>query len=154
MAAIMKSCVDRVFARGFAYESHNGVVRGLLSGKKAVLITISGARLQLLVNSGRWNAVQVLQDTHFLRSSGFDPLDHLHFGEVVPDLPKPSPRSTWRRRGFAHDGISPWAKSSRKAEAGRKGSASGSITVDRRHKRIIGIPGCAAAKEGCAIGIA
>lgn len=43
MPAMMKGYIDRIFARGFAYESHNGVVRGLLSGKKAVLITISGA---------------------------------------------------------------------------------------------------------------
>jgi NAD(P)H dehydrogenase (quinone) len=60
MPAIMKGYIDRVFARGFAYESRNGVVRGLLSG----------APLPLLVQSGNWNAVQVLQDTHILRSTG------------------------------------------------------------------------------------
>lgn len=42
MPAIMKGYIDRVFARGFAYEVDNGVVRGLLSGRKAVLITVSG----------------------------------------------------------------------------------------------------------------
>jgi NAD(P)H dehydrogenase (quinone) len=87
MPAMMKGYIDRVFARGFAYESHNGVVRGLLDGKKAVLITISGAPLPLLVRSGNWNAVQVLQDTHILRSTGFELLEHLHFDEVVPELP-------------------------------------------------------------------
>ena len=88
MPAMMKGYIDRVFARGFAYESHDGVVRGLLAGKKAVLITVSGAPLPLLVTSGNWNAVQVLQDTHILRSSGLDLLEHLHFDEVVPDLSK------------------------------------------------------------------
>jgi NAD(P)H-dependent FMN reductase len=34
MPAMMKGYIDRVFARGFAYESHGGMVRGLLSGKK------------------------------------------------------------------------------------------------------------------------
>jgi NAD(P)H dehydrogenase (quinone) len=86
MPAIMKGYVDRVFARGFAYESRDGVVRGLLSGKKSVLITISGAPLPLLVRSGSWNAVQVLQDTHILRSTGFTLLEHLHFDEIVPNL--------------------------------------------------------------------
>jgi NAD(P)H dehydrogenase (quinone) len=86
MPAMMKGYIDRVFARGFAYESHNGVVRGLLDGKKAVLITISGAPLPLLVRSGNWNAVQVLQDTHILRSTGFDLLEHLHFDQVAPHL--------------------------------------------------------------------
>ena len=88
MPAMMKGYIDRVFARGFAYESHTGIVHGLLSGKKAVLITISGAPLPLLVKSGNWNAVQVLQDTHVFRSAGFELLEHLHFDEVVPQLPK------------------------------------------------------------------
>jgi len=33
MPAMMKGYIDRVFARGFAYEAHNGIVRGLLAGK-------------------------------------------------------------------------------------------------------------------------
>jgi NAD(P)H dehydrogenase (quinone) len=88
MPAIMKGYIDRVFARGFAYESRGGVVQGLLGGKKSVLITVSGAPLPLLVKSGNWNAVQVLQDTHIFRSAGFELLEHLHFDEVVPQLPK------------------------------------------------------------------
>ena len=49
MPAMMKGDIDRVFARGFAYESLGDIVHGLLSGKKAVLITISGAPLPVLV---------------------------------------------------------------------------------------------------------
>jgi NAD(P)H dehydrogenase (quinone) len=30
--------------------------------------------------------VQVLQDTHVLRSTGFELLEHLHFDEIVPNL--------------------------------------------------------------------
>jgi NAD(P)H dehydrogenase (quinone) len=86
MPAMMKGYIDRVFARGFAYESHNGIVHGLLAGKKSVLITISGAPLPLLVKSGNWNAVQVLQDTHIFRSAGFELLEHLHSDQVVPQL--------------------------------------------------------------------
>src|ERR1017187_10962098 len=86
MPAMMTGDIDRVFARGFAYESHNGIVRGLLAGKKSVLLTISGAPLPLLVKSGNWNAVQVLQDTHIFRSAGFELLEHVHFDEVVPHL--------------------------------------------------------------------
>jgi NAD(P)H dehydrogenase (quinone) len=86
MPAMMKGYIDRVFARGFAYEAHNGIVHGLLSGKKSVLITISGAPMSLLVKSGDWNAVEVLQDTHIFRSAGFELLEHLHFDEVAPHL--------------------------------------------------------------------
>lgn len=86
MPAIMKGYIDRVLARGFAYESHDGVVKGLIPGKKAILITISGAPLSLLVKSGNWNAVQVLQDTHIFRSAGFELLEHLHVDEIAPHL--------------------------------------------------------------------
>ena len=51
MPAMMKGYIDRVFARGFAYESRDGVVHGLLSGKKAILITLSGAPLPLRVQA-------------------------------------------------------------------------------------------------------
>ena len=86
MPAMMKGYIDRVFACGFAYESHSGVVHGFLSGKKSVLITISGEPLPLLEKSGDWKAVQALQDTHVFRSSGFELLEHLHFDEIAPHL--------------------------------------------------------------------
>jgi NAD(P)H dehydrogenase (quinone) len=88
MPAMMKGYIDRVFARGFAYESREGVVHGLLGGKKAVLVTVSGAPLSVLIGNGRWGAAQVLQDTHIFRSSGFELLEHLHFDEVAPHLPE------------------------------------------------------------------
>lgn len=100
MPAMMKGYIDRVFARGFAYESHNGVVRGLLDGKRSVLITISGAPLPLLVRSGNWNAVQVLQDTHIFRSTGVDLLEHLHFDEVVPHLSSATTETHMERARF------------------------------------------------------
>ncbi len=86
MPAMMKGYIDRVFARDFAYESRDGKVHGLLAGKRAVLVTISGAPLPFLIKSGDWNAVQVLQDTHVFRAAGFELLEHVHFDEVVPDL--------------------------------------------------------------------
>ncbi len=87
MPAIMKGYIDRVFARDFAYESRDGAVHGLLSGKKAVIITVSGAPLSVLIGNGRWDAAQVLQDTHIFRSTGFELLEHLHFDQVAPPLP-------------------------------------------------------------------
>jgi NAD(P)H dehydrogenase (quinone) len=52
----------------------------------AVLVTISGAPQPLLLQSGNWNAVQVLQDTHVFRSTGFTALEHVHFDEIVRGL--------------------------------------------------------------------
>jgi NAD(P)H dehydrogenase (quinone) len=87
MPAILKGYIDRVFARGFAYESRNAQVHGLLSGRKCVLVTLSGAPLPLLAGTGQWNAVKMLQDTHVFRAIGFELLEHLHFDHVEPDLP-------------------------------------------------------------------
>ncbi len=87
MPAIMKGYIDRVFARGFAYEPAHGIMRGLLTGKKCVLITLSGAPLTILTHDGRWSAVQALQDTQIFRSAGFELLEHLHLDQVQPNLP-------------------------------------------------------------------
>lgn len=87
MPAMMKGYIDRVFAHGFAYDFQDGALRGLLSGKKSVLITISASPLPFLVESGGWEAVQALQDTQIFGSVGFELLEHLHFGEVLPQLP-------------------------------------------------------------------
>ena len=86
MPAMMKGYIDRVFARGFAYEARAGVGRGLMVGKGCVLITLSGAPLQTMVNNGEWQAVQTLQEAHIFRSSGFELLAHLHFDEVEPPV--------------------------------------------------------------------
>jgi NAD(P)H dehydrogenase (quinone) len=82
MPAILKGYIDRVFARGFAYESRQGVVHGLLTGRKCVLVTLSGAPLPVLTGGGRWDAVKMLQDTHVFRAVGFQLLEHLHFDQV------------------------------------------------------------------------
>jgi NAD(P)H dehydrogenase (quinone) len=86
MPAILKGYVDRVFARGFAYESREGIVRGLLTGRKCVIVTLSGSPLPVLAGAGRWDAVKMLQDTHVFRAVGFEVLEHLHFDHIGPQL--------------------------------------------------------------------
>ncbi|HEV2702793.1 MAG TPA: NAD(P)H-dependent oxidoreductase [Steroidobacteraceae bacterium] len=86
MPAILKGFIDRVFARGFAYDSRQGAVRGLLTGKKCVVVTLSGAPLPILRGTGRWDAVKMLQDTHIFQAVGFELLEHLHFDHIEPGL--------------------------------------------------------------------
>jgi len=86
MPAIMKGYIDRVFSYGFAYDFEGGTMRGLLAGRKAVVMTVSAAPFDALVKSGDWDAVQTLQDAHIFRTCGLDLLEHLHFGSVVPGL--------------------------------------------------------------------
>lgn len=62
MPAMMKGYIDRVFARGFADEARGGVVRGLMDGKRCVLITLSGSPFSKLLENGEWKAMDTLQD--------------------------------------------------------------------------------------------
>lgn len=87
MPAILKGYIDRVFARGFSYEARNGVNTPLLTGKRCVLITLSGSPLSLLRANGQWAAIKLLQDDHIFGSSGYDILEHLHFDLVEAPIP-------------------------------------------------------------------
>lgn len=86
MPAILKGYIDRVFARGFAYEAEGGQTQALLTGKQCILVTLSGSPMSLLQRSGEWSAIDALQDTHVFRSSGFNLLEHLHIDSVEPPI--------------------------------------------------------------------
>lgn len=85
MPALMKGYINSVFKNRLGYDSNNA---GLLMGKKAVLITVSGASLTSLVENGRWNALQTQQNADVLHSAGFDLMEHLHFSDITPMLPQ------------------------------------------------------------------
>ena len=87
MPAMLKGYVDRVFAFGFAYDIENGLLRGKLSGKKVVLITVSGAPRPVLVEDGTWDAMQLLTDNQLFAAVGCAVVEHLHFGGILPGLP-------------------------------------------------------------------
>lgn len=59
MPAILEGYIDRVFARGFAYEARNGVNIPLLTGRQCVLITLSGSPMSRLQENGQWAANRV-----------------------------------------------------------------------------------------------
>ncbi|HWI54433.1 MAG TPA: NAD(P)H-dependent oxidoreductase, partial [Desulfobacteria bacterium] len=64
--AILKGWFDKVFSHGFAYRQTNeGTVEGLLKGKKAVVITTSGANEDNMRQNGVLDAIKtcMLQGT-------------------------------------------------------------------------------------------
>jgi len=70
------------------------------SGRKAIRPDYSlGAPLQLLESKGSWNAILTLQDTHVLRSAGFDLLEHLHFDQIAPGLSQATADAAMTRVG-------------------------------------------------------
>ena len=69
---------------------------------------VSGAPLAVLMEDGRWQAMQLLQDTHIFRAAGFDFVGHLHFDEVSPALtPEAAAADLARVREFVREHFAP-----------------------------------------------
>jgi NAD(P)H dehydrogenase (quinone) len=86
MPAMLKGYIDRVFAQGFAYEADADDMAPLLSGKKAMVFSSSGADMPYLRRSKQWHAMRLLLDDHFLALCGIDMLEHVHFASITPAL--------------------------------------------------------------------
>jgi len=71
--AILKGWIDRVMSHGFAYrQTENGMVEGLLKGKRAVVITSSGANEENMRENGILQAIMTCMVNGTLGFSGFD----------------------------------------------------------------------------------
>ncbi|HWA30159.1 MAG TPA: NAD(P)H-dependent oxidoreductase [Rhizomicrobium sp.] len=84
--AILKGYLERVFGMGFGYGRSRGGTEPLLSGRKLISFTSSGAPMDWVVQTGAWQAIRVLFDSHFASVCGMDVADHVHFGNVVPGI--------------------------------------------------------------------
>jgi len=86
MPAMMKGYIDRVLTPGFAYDIDVDGMVPLLSGKKALIFTSSGADMAYLRRSKQWQAMRQLEKNHILSLCGIELLDHVHFPSITPDL--------------------------------------------------------------------
>lgn len=84
--AMMKGYIERVFGLGFAYGSGGGGNVPLLTGRKMISFTSSGAPTQWVVDSGAWDTARRLFDQYFADVCGLELVDHVHFGGVVPGI--------------------------------------------------------------------
>jgi NAD(P)H dehydrogenase (quinone) len=113
MPAILKGYIDRVFTHGFAYDFRGTAMHGLLSGKTALLVTVSAAPREVLQKTGAWDAIRAIQDSHIFASVGFTLADHLHIGDVIPGLAADKAKSHLEHmRGAARRHFAPAAKTS------------------------------------------
>ena len=84
--AILKGYLERVFGFGFAYAREGAGNVPLLKGRKFLSFTSSGAPTEWVIQSGAWNAMRTLFDSHFASVCGMEIADHIHFGSVTPGI--------------------------------------------------------------------
>lgn len=81
--AILKGWFDRVFSHGFAYVyTKEGTIEGLLKGKKAIVITTSGANEENMKQNGVLDAIKTCMLQGTLGFSGFQDIVHENLYEV------------------------------------------------------------------------
>lgn len=84
--AILKGYMERVFGMGFAYKRGRGGNEPLLTGRRLISFSSSGAPMDWVNKTGAWQAMRTLFDTHFSAVCGLEVVDHIHFGAVVPGI--------------------------------------------------------------------
>lgn len=93
MPAIMKGYIDRVFSYGFAYRYDQGIQKGLLTGKQAVIINTHGKSNQEYERIGMDKALSLTSDTGIFIYSGFEINHHFFFDKA--DRATPEDIETW-----------------------------------------------------------
>jgi NAD(P)H dehydrogenase (quinone) len=83
--AMMKGYLERVFGFGFAY-GRDGHSEPLLSGRKLITFSSSGAPIHWVEQTGALGAIKTLFDRYFAEACGLTALDHVHFGGIVPGI--------------------------------------------------------------------
>lgn len=84
--AILKGYIDRVFGMGFGYGMGQGGNEPLLSGKRMISFTSSGAPKHWLQETGAWDATRKLFDEHVAAVCGLAVVDHVHFDSITPGI--------------------------------------------------------------------
>ena len=82
--AMIKGYLERVFGFGFAYGGSGHSAEPLLTGRKLIAFSSSGAPLQWVKDTGAMGAIHTLFDAYFAQICGLTALDHVHFGGIVP----------------------------------------------------------------------
>lgn len=82
--AMLKGYLDRVFGFGFAYGAGGHSYNPLLTGRKLISFSSSGAPLMWVKQTGALAAVQNIFDDYFAKLCGMTALEHVHTGGVTP----------------------------------------------------------------------
>ena len=82
--AMLKGYLERVFGFGFAYGGAGHSYNPLLTGRKLISFSSSGAPSEWLEETGSLSALRALFDIYFASLCGMTVLDHVHAGNIVP----------------------------------------------------------------------
>lgn len=82
MPAIMKGYIDRVFSYGFAYRYDQGVQKGLLTGKKTIIINSHGKSNEEYKAMGMDKALALTSDTGIFTYTGLEIQQHFYFDKA------------------------------------------------------------------------
>ncbi len=82
MPAILKGYIDRVFSLKFAYDITPDGVVGLLNGKKAFLVSTTGASKEEYEKMGAFQMMTLSMDGAIFQFSGMEVIGHKYFSSV------------------------------------------------------------------------
>lgn len=82
LPAMMKGYVDRVFSYGFAYRYDQGVQKGLLKGKQAIIINTHGKSHHEYSTLGMDRALALTSDKGIYEYCGFEIKQHFFFDKA------------------------------------------------------------------------
>jgi NAD(P)H dehydrogenase (quinone) len=93
MPAIMKGYIDRVFSYGFAYRYDQGIQKGLLEGKQAIIINTHGKSHEEYERIGMDKALSLTSDRGIFQYCGFEINQHFFFDKA--DKARPEDIEEW-----------------------------------------------------------
>ena len=82
--AMIKGYLERVFGFGFAYGGEGHSYNPLLTGRKLISFSSSGAPSQWLEQIRALDALRLLFDSYFAGLCGMTLMEHVHVGAVTP----------------------------------------------------------------------
>ncbi|MDP3852429.1 NAD(P)H-dependent oxidoreductase [Phenylobacterium sp.] len=88
--AILKGYVDRIFCTGFGYRPGFGGTEPMLTGRKLISFSSSGAPDSWVRQTGALSSLIAVFDCHLAAVCGLQLVDHVHLGGVVPDITQES----------------------------------------------------------------
>ncbi|WP_312993355.1 NAD(P)H-dependent oxidoreductase [Chryseobacterium flavum] len=96
LPALMKGYIDRVFSYGFAYCYEQGIQKGLLKGKKVIIINTHGKSREEYRQSGMDKALTLTSDHGIFTYSGLEIIQHFFFDKA--DRASTEDLKTWKEQ--------------------------------------------------------